>query len=56
LALDALLRTEGRTTALLEALEQGRVKPAMLGEIHVKALRSLKDDALRMRALKLLPP
>jgi hypothetical protein len=32
------------------------VEPAMLGDNHVKALRSLKDDALRARALKLLPP
>jgi hypothetical protein len=55
LAIDALLRTEARTVALLDALEQGKVQPAQLNEAHVKALRTHKDATLRARAEKLLP-
>jgi putative heme-binding domain-containing protein len=56
LALDALLRSEARTTALLDAIEQGRLNPAVLGDTHRKALRALPNAALRARAVKLLPP
>ena len=56
LALDALLRTDARTVALVEALEKGRVKPAALGDTHMKALKMLKNESLRARALKVLPP
>jgi putative membrane-bound dehydrogenase-like protein len=55
LAVDALLRTQARTAALLDALEQGKVKPTVLAESHKQALRTLKDDALRARAARLLP-
>jgi hypothetical protein len=56
LALDALLRTEARTAALLDALEQSKLKAAQLSDSHAQALRSLKSESLRARALKLLPP
>jgi putative membrane-bound dehydrogenase-like protein len=56
LALDALLRTEVRTAALVEALEQGRVKPAALSDKHKETLRTLKDDKLRARAARVLSP
>jgi hypothetical protein len=55
LAIDALLRTEARTVALLDALEQGKVKEDYLNEAQVKALREHKDEKLRMRAKRLLP-
>ncbi len=54
LALDGLLRSEARATALVEGLEQGKVKRAWLGEKHVQALRAVKDESLRARALKAL--
>jgi hypothetical protein len=54
LAVDALLRTEARTAALLNALEQDRLKRDQLSESQVKALREHKDDKLRARAEKVL--
>jgi putative heme-binding domain-containing protein len=56
LALDALLRTEARTAALLAALEHGKVRRAQLGETHVEALRTHPNESLRARARKLLAP
>ena len=40
--------------ALLDALEQGRLKREQLAEPHVAALRELKTAELRTRAVKLL--
>jgi putative membrane-bound dehydrogenase-like protein len=54
LAVDALLRTEARVSALLGALERGAVKKSALSEEQVKALRGHKSKALRERARKLL--
>jgi hypothetical protein len=56
LALDALLRNDTRAAALLDAIEQGRVKPSLLSAEQARALRSMKNEALRKRAQKLLPP
>jgi putative membrane-bound dehydrogenase-like protein len=54
LAVDALLRTEERTAALLHALEAGKVKREQLSEPQVSALRQHSNAALRERANKLL--
>jgi hypothetical protein len=54
LAVAALLRTDGRAAALVEALEAGKVTKAMLAPEHRQALLSHKDEALRLRATKLL--
>jgi hypothetical protein len=54
LAVDALLRTDGRTAALLDALEAGEVKRELLSEAQVRALRRHSNAALRERANKLL--
>jgi putative membrane-bound dehydrogenase-like protein len=54
LAVDALLRTDDRTTALLDALQAGKVKRALLSDAQVKALRNHKNRALRNRADKML--
>ncbi len=54
LALEALLRTDGRTAALLDALEAGKVKRGLLSEAHASALRRHDNPALRARAEKLL--
>lgn len=56
LAVAALLRTEERVKALLQAWEQGRVQGGWLTEEHRQALRNLKNNELRERALKLLKP
>lgn len=55
LALEALLRNEARTTALLNALEQGKVKPSILSKAQVNALRGHKNKTLRARAAQLFP-
>jgi putative membrane-bound dehydrogenase-like protein len=55
LAVDALLRTEGRTSALLDALEQGQIGPAQLSDDQRKALKDHANESLRARAAKLLP-
>jgi putative heme-binding domain-containing protein len=56
LAIDALLRTESRTAALLAALEKKQLNPDCLDAGQRQALRSLTNPALRARAVKLLPP
>jgi putative membrane-bound dehydrogenase-like protein len=55
LAVEALLRTDARITALLDAIEQGRIKPTVFTPEQTKALREVKNAALRERASKLLP-
>jgi putative membrane-bound dehydrogenase-like protein len=54
LAFDALLRTDARTTSLLDALQEGRVPVALLGETQKQALRNHANTKLRERALRLL--
>jgi hypothetical protein len=54
LAIDALLRTEARTTALIEALERKELKPADLTEKQIEALRNLKNERLKVRVQRLL--
>jgi hypothetical protein len=56
LAIDALLRTEGRTAALLTAIEKKQLNPDYLDAGQRQALRSHANPALRARAVKLLPP
>jgi putative membrane-bound dehydrogenase-like protein len=55
IAVSALLRTEQRAESLIEALEKMRVAPTALSDAQRKALRELRNDALRARALRLLP-
>jgi len=50
LAVDALLRTDDRITALLDALEKGEVQKALLSEAQVQSLLHLQDEPLRKRA------
>jgi hypothetical protein len=54
LALDALLRTDERAGALLDALEAGKVKRGQLSAEQVKALKGHRNEKLRARAVKLL--
>jgi putative membrane-bound dehydrogenase-like protein len=54
MALDALVRDEGRMQALLDAVEAGRIKATDLGPKHRAALTSAKDAAVRERAGRLL--
>ncbi len=54
LAVEALLRTPERITALLDAIEAKRVDQSILSAEQVKTLRSAKDAALRARVEKLL--
>jgi hypothetical protein len=56
LALDALLRTDARAAALLDAIEQGKAQPALVTPEHAKKLREHKSEAVRTRAARLLPP
>jgi len=56
LAIDALLRTEPRTIALVEALEQKRIRAADLSAKEVEALGKLKNETLRARAKRALSP
>jgi putative membrane-bound dehydrogenase-like protein len=56
IAVSALLRTDERAGALIEALEKMRVAPTALSDAQRKALRELKNEKLRARALRLLPP
>jgi putative membrane-bound dehydrogenase-like protein len=53
-AVEALLRTDARAAALLDALEAGTVKKDVLAKEHVEALRQHKDAKLRERARKVL--
>jgi hypothetical protein len=52
-ALDALLRDPQRTSALLDALESGRVKQADLGTGRIAKLTHSSDSTIRTRAQKL---
>jgi hypothetical protein len=54
LAVDALLRTEARAAALLEAIEKGTVKAEVLSKEQRKALTEHKSKALRERARRVL--
>jgi putative heme-binding domain-containing protein len=54
LAVDALLRTEGRALALLGALAAGQVKKADLSAEQQKALKEHKSEKVRARAVKAL--
>jgi putative membrane-bound dehydrogenase-like protein len=56
LAIDALLKNEGRTVALLVALEQEQIRAVQLSDAHRKTLRNLKNEMLRKRALKVIGP
>jgi hypothetical protein len=49
-----LLRTEGRSQALLEAIRSSRISVNQLPEIQRKKLRESTDEGLRKRALKIL--
>jgi hypothetical protein len=53
-ALKALLCDDGRTSALIDAIEAGTVKPADLGEAYTAKLTGHHNPALRARASKLL--
>jgi putative membrane-bound dehydrogenase-like protein len=53
-AVEALLRTEARAEALLDALEAGKVSRDVLTAEQAKALREHKDAKLRERARRLL--
>jgi hypothetical protein len=50
LAIEALLRTDGRVETLLEALEKGRMERGWVTRDHVKALTGHKDRTLAERA------
>jgi putative membrane-bound dehydrogenase-like protein len=55
LALDALLRSDERTAALLDRLESRRIASVVLSERHVKRLKSRGESSLRKRAAVLFP-
>lgn len=52
--IDALLRAAGRTTALIEAIEDGDVQPPEIAPDKRQALLSHPDKTLRERAAKVL--
>jgi hypothetical protein len=54
LAVEALLRTEGRALALLGAVEAGKVRKAELSEEQQRALRKHTSEKVRRRAVKAL--
>ncbi|MAG94993.1 MAG: hypothetical protein CMJ48_14800, partial [Planctomycetaceae bacterium] len=54
LALEGLVRNETRMTALLDAIESGRMKASVLGKEQVEALRSSSEEGIRKRAEKVL--
>jgi hypothetical protein len=54
LALDALLRDEGRVAALLDAVAGGRLDRSVLGAERVARLVRYPHEALRRRAVELL--
>jgi putative membrane-bound dehydrogenase-like protein len=56
LALDGLLRSPERVTAILEALESGSAQSAWLTGSHRKKLLGQVDPALRRRAEQLVKP
>ena len=51
--LDALLRDEGRASALLDAVAAGRLTPDDLGKARVEALRNHAAGAIRSRSAEL---
>lgn len=53
-ALDALLRDEGRVSALLDAVAEGRLDKSKLGAKRLETLRNHSQDALKQRAVELL--
>lgn len=53
-ALDALIRDEGRISALLDAVADGRLDKSKLGPERVAALVKHPNEALRRRAVELL--
>ncbi len=55
LAFEALLRTDARTTALIDALERRRLDPGVLTDDQKRTLRNLPNAALRARAVKVVP-
>jgi putative membrane-bound dehydrogenase-like protein len=55
LALDALVRTEARIDALLDAIERGTIPRTALSEAQLTKVRRVKDPSLRERVRKLLP-
>jgi hypothetical protein len=54
LAIDALLRTESRTDALLSLLRSGKLKATDLSDAQRTKLRQLPNESQRNRALRLL--
>ncbi|WP_372639204.1 hypothetical protein [Fodinibius sp.] len=54
LVLEGLLRTERRTRALLDAMEEGTLRPDELGEEHAEELKNHENPELRKRAKQLL--
>jgi putative membrane-bound dehydrogenase-like protein len=56
LALDALVRTEPRTAALLDAVERGQVAVDIVDDAHRQTLRAVSNPTLRARAVKAFPP
>jgi hypothetical protein len=54
LALDALLRTESRTDALLALLRSGKLKATDLSDAQRTKLRQLPNESQRSRAVRLL--
>lgn len=55
-ALDALLRDESRMTALLDAIEVGRMTSDVLGAERAETLRTHPSPEIRERAARLLKP
>jgi putative heme-binding domain-containing protein len=55
LALDALVRMEARTAALLDAVDSGRLNIAIVDDAHRQALRTVANPSLRARAVKTFP-
>ncbi len=54
LALEGLVRNEGRMTALLDAIESGSVKASVLGKEQVESLKTCSEEGIRKRAKTLL--
>jgi hypothetical protein len=54
LAIDALMRSDERSGALIDALQAGKVKRALLSDAQVKRLREHNNPTLRARARKVL--
>jgi putative membrane-bound dehydrogenase-like protein len=52
--LEALLQNRDRTLAVLEAVEQGRIKPGELDPVRVRQLLQHRDETIRKRAIQVL--